>query len=292
MPVDLENDVEPMVFGLDKGYIDAHVHLWTDDFSKYPLASGFTPADLAVRRFMPADILAKAKRNGVQRVVLVQMSYYGFDNSLMLDAIARYPSRFRGIAVIDVDAKEPGETMRRLAGSHVRGFRIMALDPAARPLDRAGLKKMFQCGATENLAMCFLTSPEFLPGIGSLCDEFPETPVVIDHMARIGMDGTIRSNDVDALCRLAKYPRTMVKISAFYALGRKQPPHDDLAPLIHSLVTAFGPSRLMWASDAPFQLMHESYRDSIGLVREWLPFLSSSDKDEILRGSAEKLFFR
>lgn len=281
-----------MLFGFDNGYVDAHVHLWTDDFSKYPLAPGFRPSDLAVRSFMPRDILAKARRNSVGRVVLVQMSYYGFDNSLMLDAIKHYPSRFRGIAVIDVDQKRPAEMMRRLARSGVRGFRVLALDSAARPLDRTGLKTMLACGGSENLAICFLTSPEFLPGIGSLCAQFPETPIVIDHMARIGMNGATRSSDIEALCRLAKHPRTMVKISAFYALGRKSPPHDDLAPLIRSLVTAFGPSRLMWGSDSPFQLMHETYHDSIDLVRKRLPFLSAADKDEILQGSAERLFFQ
>jgi len=281
-----------MRFGFDNGYVDAHVHLWTDDFSKYPLAPGFRPSDLAVRSFMPRDILAKAQRNSVGRVVLVQMSYYGFDNSLMLDAIKYYPSRFRGIAVIDVDQKRPAEMMRRLARSGVRGFRVLALDSAARPLDRTGLKTMLACGGSDNLAICFLTSPEFLPGIGSLCAQFPETPIVIDHMARIGMNGAIRSSDVEALCRLAKHPRTMVKISAFYALGRKRPPHDDLAPLIRSLLTAFGPSRLMWGSDSPFQLMHETYHDSIDLVRKRLPFLSAADKDEILQGSAERLFFQ
>jgi predicted TIM-barrel fold metal-dependent hydrolase len=280
-----------MQLGFNNGYIDAHVHLWTDTFSKYPLASGFKPSDLAVRRFMAGDILSRARRNAVQRVVLVQMSYYGFDNSLMLDVIARYPSRFRGIAVID-DQKDPPEMMRRLARYHVRGFRVVALEPAAKPLDRPGLRKMFACGGSANLAICFLTSPEFLPGIGSLCAQFPEAPVVVDHMARIGINGAIRSSDVDALCRLAKYPRTMVKISAFYALGRKRPPHDDLAPLIHRLFNAFGPSRLMWGSDSPFQLISETYHDSIALLSERLPFLSTTDKDEILCRSAERLFFR
>ncbi len=281
-----------MGLGLDNGYIDAHVHLWTDDFSKYPLAPGFKRSDLAVRRFTARNILAAAQPNSVQRIVLVQMSYYGFDNRLMLDTIARYPSRFRGIAVIDVDQEDPAEMMRRLSRSGVRGFRIVAVDPRAKPLDAPGLKRMFACGARENLAMCFLTGPELLPGIGALCAQFPQTPVVIDHMARIGMNGSVRSRDVDALCGLAKYPRSMVKISAFYALGRKRPPHDDLAPLIQALHGAYGSSRLMWGSDSPFQLMHETYRDSITLVRDRLPFLSNVDKEQILRGSAERLFFR
>ena len=37
------------------------------------------------------DILHHAKPNGVSRVVLVQMSYYGYDNSYMLEAVRRRP---------------------------------------------------------------------------------------------------------------------------------------------------------------------------------------------------------
>ena len=281
-----------MLFESKTSFIDAHVHLWTDDFSKYPLASGFKPSDLAVRRFMAKDILAQAQSNGVDRVVLVQMSYYRFDNTLMLDAIAQFPKYFRGIAVIDADQANPADTMRRLARLGVRGFRISAADPAAKPLEKLGLQEMFGCGARENLAMCFLTGPELLPGIDRLCEKFPDAPVIIDHMGRIGMDGRIHSGDVDEICRIGRHRRAMVKVSAFYALGRKRPPHDELAPLIRSLHGAYGAARLMWGSDSPFQLMHETYRDSITLVRDRLPFLSTTDKEQMLRGTAEAFFFR
>ncbi len=280
-----------MLFGPKNAFIDAHVHLWTDDFSKYPLAKGFKPSDLAVRRFVAKDILAQAERNEVERVVLVQMSYYGFDNSLMLDSIAQYPGRFRGIAVIDAERPDVADTMGRLSKSGVRGFRIVAIDAAAKPLESQGLQRMFAVGARSDLAMCLLTGPDMLAGIDRLCAKFPDTPVVIDHMGRIGMTGVIEPKDVDALCRLARHRRTMVKVSAFYALGRKRPPHDELLPLIHRLYGAFGPSRLMWASDCPFQLAAETYRDSITVVRDRLPFLTSADKDQMLRRTAESLFF-
>jgi hypothetical protein len=35
-----------------------------------------------------------------------------------------------------------------------------------------------------------------------MCAKFPETPVVIDHLARIRADGEIRPADVRALCAL------------------------------------------------------------------------------------------
>jgi predicted TIM-barrel fold metal-dependent hydrolase len=154
-----------------------------------------------------------------------------------------------------------------------------------------GLAKMFRCGAADRLALCLLVNPTDLQAVGLLCEHFPETPVIIDHMARIGRDGPIREFEIDALCALARYPEVKVKISAFYALGNRTAPHLDLAPLIKRLVEAFGSRRLMWGSDSPFQLESETYEDGISLVCERLEFLSEEDKDWILRRTALETFF-
>ncbi|MBZ5516766.1 MAG: amidohydrolase [Acidobacteriia bacterium] len=124
------------------------------------------------------------------------------------------------------------------------------------------------------------------------CERFSDTPVIIDHLARIGVNGGIRDSDVKALCLLAQHPNVRVKVSAFYAPGARKPPHLDLAPLIKHVYEAYGPKRLMWGSDSPFQLINETYEDSISLVRDRLSFLSHDDRDWMLRRTAEEFFFR
>jgi hypothetical protein len=48
----------------------------------------------------------------------------------------------------------------------------------------------------------------------------------------------------------------------------------------------------MWASDSPFQVIGgHGYRDSIELVRQRLDFLTPSDRDWLLRRTAEQTFF-
>ena len=42
-----------------------------------------------------------AEPAGVAKVNLIQISFYGFDNSFMLDTIAQDPEKFVGTAVID-----------------------------------------------------------------------------------------------------------------------------------------------------------------------------------------------
>jgi predicted TIM-barrel fold metal-dependent hydrolase len=276
-------------------YIDAHVHVWTPDTERYPLAPGFKKEDMKPASFTPEELFRHARPAGVGRINLIQMSYYGFDNSFMLDMIAKHPDVFVGTAVIDPYAKEPELLMEQMAKRGVRAFRIhpkLSQEPIARWLRPEGFVKMFVAGARQNQALAFLIGPDGLPEVDRMCAEHPNTPVIIDHLARIGVDGAVRPQDVDALCRLARHKKVMVKIGAFYALGKKQPPYTDLAPLIERTVKAFGPERCMWESDCPFQVQAgHTYQDSIDLVRTRLEFLSAADREWILGKTAEKFFF-
>ncbi|HEY1599360.1 MAG TPA: amidohydrolase family protein [Pirellulales bacterium] len=273
--------------------IDAHVHVWTPDTIKYPLSAGYRREEMLPPSFTPEQLIAQMRPCGVGRVVLVQMSFYGFDNAYMLDTIKRFPGIFSGIAVIDDSAARPQDEMRRLQRLGVRGFRIYARNmPVDRWLDGAGMAAMWEYGAKEHLAMCCLVNPADLPAIDRMCEKYPDTPVVVDHFGRVGMSGEIRDADVAQLCRLARHRQTHVKVSAFYALGKKTPPYTDLAPMVRRLVEAFGPQRLMWATDCPYQVQGENtYRDSIELVRSRLDFLSPEDRQWLLRKTAALVFF-
>ncbi len=275
------------------GPIDAHVHVWTPDTQQYPLAPGFRRDEMKPPSFTPEELFSHAKPCGVARVVLIQMSFYGFDNSYMLDTMRRFPGVFSGVAVIDDNAKEPQTAMRRLAKSGVRGFRIYPRNmPVDRWLDGDGMKAMWKCGGEEGLAMCHLVNPEALPAIAQMGRKYSDTPIVIDHFARIGVDGQIHETDLENLCQLAKNPRAHVKLSAFYALGKKQAPYVDLIPMIRRLLDAYGPERLMWATDCPYQVQQgHTYADSIALIRDRLDFLSAGDRAWLLRKTAEQVFF-
>jgi predicted TIM-barrel fold metal-dependent hydrolase len=275
-------------------FIDAHSHIWTPDVGHYPLAKGFTVADMKPPSFTAEQLLGHCRPAGVGRVNLIQMSFYEFDNSYMLDMIKLYPERFVGTAIVDPLGPHPDEAMRALLPKGVRAFRIApnySKLPPARWLEPPGYAAMFAAAAETGQALSCLINPDAFPEVDRMCRKFPETPVIIDHLGRIGVDGEIRPADVEALCALARHPRMYVKVGAFYALGKKTPPYDDLAPLIHSTVQAFGANRCMWESDCPFQVDNHRYIDSVALIRDRLDFLSKEDRDWLLRKTAEGLLF-
>ena len=276
---------------------DAHSHIWPPDVDKYPLAPGQTKKDLDPPGFTDEELLKVARPEGVGRVVLIQHSvYHLWDNAYLLDAVKRQPKSFRAQGMVDDHKPDPGAAMKKLFPLGVTGFRITPFvrpkDEQSKWLDTPGMAEMWTTAAETRQAMCPLVNPADLPRIDAMCAKHPDTPVVVDHFGRVGADGEVRETDVKALCALARHPHAHVKVSAFYALGKKKPPYDDLVPMIRRLVDAFGPKRLMWASDSPYQLQGgNTYAASIGLVRDRLDFLSKADREWLLAKTAETVFF-
>src|SRR4051794_33837267 len=131
-------------------YIDAHSHVWTPDVGHFPLAGGFTVADMAPKSFTAEELLAVCRPAGVGRVNLIQMSYYEFDNSYMLDVIRLYPDRFVGTAIVDPLGRDPGRAMRDLLPKRVHAFRIQPKYGKVSPerwLEPAGYRAMFATAA-------------------------------------------------------------------------------------------------------------------------------------------------
>jgi predicted TIM-barrel fold metal-dependent hydrolase len=275
-------------------YIDAHSHVWSPEVERWPLAKGQTKADLKPLSFTPEELLALAEPERVGRVVLIQHSvYHAFDNRYLVDCARRMPGRFSIVGMIDDRGPHPDAKLRELLPQGVRGLRITPRIGGPQWLEGPGMEALWKCGAETGQAMCCLIDASNLPQVAAMCERHPATPVVIDHFARVGVDGTIREADIVALCNLAKHKRVSVKLSAYYALGQKQPPYQDLIPLIRRVVDAFGMERCMWASDAPYQVQPpHTYAASIALIRDLLSGLSVGDKEWLLTKTAERVFFR
>jgi predicted TIM-barrel fold metal-dependent hydrolase len=271
------------------GYIDAHSHIWTTDVKHFPLAPGKTVADLKPRSFTPETLIALGKTEGVTRHVIISHGpYYSYNNDYLIYAAKKFPGVFAIVGAMDPALDRIPARMVDNRKLGITGYRILPNNNTDW-LQARVMQTMWRTGAAERIAMCPLIDPKYVAGLGPMCEKFPDTPVVIDHCARID---TRHETELNDLCALAKHKNVHVKISAFYAFGKKQPPYDEQIPKVKRLFEAFGPHRLMWASDCPYQLGGENtYAASIALVRDRLDFVTAEDKQWLLRRTAEKVFF-
>ena len=293
------DQTEPAVDLKKHPYIDAHSHIWSPETDKWPLANGKAKKDLDPPSFTPEELLKLAHAVGVGRVVLIQHTlYHGYDNTYLLDAAKAHPGVFAVTGMVNDTKPEPGKAMRELHKKGVKAFRItsrpgIGASGGENWLSGPGLTEMWTTAAETGQVMACLIDAKDLPGVNAMCAKNPQTTCVIDHFARIGVDGTVHEEDLKQLCALAKHKKTYVKLSAYYALGKKTPPYLDLAPMIRRLLDAFTPDRCMWASDAPYQTQGDNtYSASIELIRDKLDFLSAGDKEKLLRKTAEGVYFK
>jgi predicted TIM-barrel fold metal-dependent hydrolase len=262
--------------------------------AKYPLTGKQTVDDLKPGSFTAEELLELAGRHGVGRVVLIQhRPYHGYDNSYITDSIAKFPSRFSGVACMEANHPHPDTEMDRLHQLGIRGFRIRPGEGGTDLWkDSAGMCAMWAHAAKQGTSICPLIDPADLGQVHDMCTKFPDTRVVIDHFARVGIRGTIEADELKALTVLSKHKHIFVKISAYYALGAKQPPHTELLPMIHQMLDAYGSQRLMWGSDSPYQTVDpNTYADSLKLLTVYARNLTPEQRGQLLSGTAEKVFF-
>lgn len=280
------------------GYIDAHTHVWSDDLARYPLGSWAKPADMKPPTFTANEFLAIARPHGVTRAVLIQHApLHGYDNSYILDCAREHPGLFSVVAMINERTPGLRKRLSNLRDAGARGIRIGPTKHADRTLNpdppnwlkADGMRALWKHAADLKVAICPLIGPGFLASLDPMCEANPETVVVIDHFAHIDMT---KPETVTALTRLTRHRNVHVKVSGFYKFADKRAPYGDLTPMVRRMIDAFGPSRLMWASDCPYQLNNgNNYADAIALIRDEIDSLSVGDRTAILRDTAAKVFF-
>ena len=242
---------------------DCHVHIYED---RYPLAptATFKPPHAPVAAYREVQ-----RALGLQRVVLVQPTGYGADNTCLLVALAQLGGDARGIAVVNPGVSDA--ELARLHAAGVRGIRFMLLG-AAGPLswdDLAPLaERIVTLGWTVNLQF---DGREF-PRRSALIDSLPGK-VVIDHIGRFVEPVTTSDPAFKALQAVLDKAQRWVKLSGAYETSKLgAPDYADVAPLARALALSH-PQSCLWASNWPHPNRNPVPRDAdmLALLEAWVP---------------------
>jgi predicted TIM-barrel fold metal-dependent hydrolase len=100
-------------------WIDAHTHAFVRGL-KLAVDARYAPTYDASWQ----TLLKLAEANGVDRTVLLQPSFLGYDNSYLFDALKAAPQRFRGVPWISPSVETRPEEWEEMARIGVRGRAI------------------------------------------------------------------------------------------------------------------------------------------------------------------------
>ncbi len=272
----------PANFAVPAGACDCHVHVF-GPASRYPHVA--TP-----HYSLPDGDLGQLQRMAsalqLRRFVIVQPSFYGTDNSCMLDALDQAGDRARGVAMVHEDFSD-----EEIAALHTRGVRALRLDLFRRSGDpTAALIEYVERSIRRTRGLGwhiqFYTPGwvvrNLLPYLAEL-----ESAFVIDHMGyMLESDGLTRA-DFDRLVKVIAGGQGWIKLSAPYRLA-KDGDFERLRPLAAALVEA-APERIVWGSDWPH--IPEGGMDTGGLLNllaAWIP--DAEARERILVSNPSKLF--
>ena len=236
----------PVNFDVPRDSCDCHTHVFGDP-KRFPFFDGrtYTPESASA-----AELQKMHRALHVDRVVIVQPSVYGTDNSCTLDAIRQIGPTARGVAVIGAQTTET-----QLDEMHRRGIRGIRINLETSGIeDPSVAKQHFKAGAAvmkrrHGWHIQIYTS---LGLIAALKDEVSASPVpvVFDHFGGLQAADGPHQAGLDALLALVQSGKAYVKLSAPYRVSKLAPNFPDVAPFAKALV-ATNPARMLWGTDWP-----------------------------------------
>ena len=254
------------------GAWDSHAHVFgpADKFPYTP-GRGYTPPDAPAEKFV-----ALLDHNGCAQGLVVQGNAHGYDNRVVLDALARYPRRLRGVAI--TDTRIAPETLRDWHKLGMRGlrFHLMAQKPGY--VRGVGLdvfevfrKTMAELGWVMQIFCDWQVMGEMAPTLREIARDMP---VIVDHYMMMPAARGVNEPNFQALLKLVGDGHVHVKVSAPYRVSTQFPDYAD-ARALHAALVAANPERLMWGSDWPHPSIAAGVMPDDGhlldLLFDWTP---------------------
>jgi len=265
--------------------IDSHVHLFLPEFAYHPNASYRPPAHPL------SDYLAFLKHAPVEHVVVVHPEPYQDDHRILAYVFGHEPSPlfFKSTCLFDpIDPQTP-ERMAALSRQYpgrIVGMRIHEIHKPGTPpatagpikdrdFQHPGMRNVFLAARQLKMVIQFHFIPCYAPQISVLAREFPDVPLVLDHLAR-AHEGS--AAEVDQVMLLGKLPNVYMKYSGPYA--------GDVA-LARRAFDAFGPDHMtcgyVGMNAGEYQKWSADFERAFGS-------LGATDRATLRVGTAKRLF--
>ena len=275
-------------------FIDIHPHIISDDADKYSRVPLFgVQSDWSRDRPVTIEgLIAAMDDAGVDKAAIVQSSTcYGYDNSYLVDAVAKHPGRFTAVGSVDVAQPDAPERIRHWVGRGVSGLRLFtggstaAFDPSS--LDDPGTFPTWQLCGELGLSMSIQTDPSGLAQVAGLAKRFPKVNIVLDHLGRPDVTDGAPYKKAASLFGLAPFENIFLKLTPriFGDVKRGQASAETFFPRV---VQVFGANRLAWGSNFPAS--EGKLTQNLATARERLACLSSEDQAWIFAKTAQRLY--
>lgn len=297
--------------------IDAHVHLvqtiagtgasgalraigggrvMYDDGASFQMI----PPEMGEDQVTPEAVLAVMDAHQVEKAVLLQGNFAGFQNLYSYEAARRYPNRFLAAASYDPFCLR-SEGIRRHFFEEL-GIRVVKFEVSTGsglmsnhgilPLDGEVMEREYAYADEHGLIFVIDigklgSDSSQIPALRRAIMRHPSMTFVVCHLLapKQGMEGDMR----EGLCQL-KLPNVWFDLASLPNNLRDTPPFDQARYFTHAAMDIVGADRLIFGTDMPFNLCSATYQSLVDCVLEDQR-LSLAQKQAILYDNANRVFF-
>lgn len=271
--------------------IDSHQHFWKYDPAR---EAWITDAMSVLRRdFLPKDLAPECEANGIDATITVQADQSENETLFLLDLADRNTKVAGVVGWVDFCSPQVAERLRFFSRyEKLCGFRHIAqAEPDERFLVGDNFVKGIACLREFRFTYDILIYPKQLPAALELVAKLPKQQFVIDHLAKPEIKTNSSTSWAAHMRSIAKNPNVYCKLSGLVTEADwRQWKKEDFKPYLDVVFDAFGPERLMFASDWPVCLLAASYQQVKQIVENYLKGHSLEEKEKIFGGNAIRFY--
>jgi L-fuconolactonase len=273
--------------------VDAHHHIWDLSVRDQPWTHDMPGLH---RSFDFAELAPQLVADGIDHTVVIQTVATAEETPELL-AFARIEPMIAGVVGwVDLEAANVAERIAGLrelpGGDRLVGIRHQVQqerDP--RWLCRSDVMRGLGHVAEAGLSYDLLIVPDQFPAAIETAAENPALRFVLDHGGKPAIAAGGYRQWCEHISALAELPNVAVKASGL--VTEADPDHwtrADIEPYLRTMITEFGPDRVMFGSDWPVCTVAGGYHAVTELLQQSIHDLSDPEQESIFAGTARNWY--
>lgn len=269
--------------------IDAEVHFW-----KYGKATGsmlIRNNKMLHQDYLPSGIALNLQRNQVDACITVAAEPAEVETRFLAELALTHPVIRGVIGWIDLNEKNAADKMEELSSyTAIKGFKLDASGEDFSPPGEGVMQALARHNYVVDLK---LSSHTNTPQLNDLIRSSPDQHFVLEQCGNPDAKQPPATAWIQQIVQLAKNQNLACKVSGLFTLSAwKSWKPADFYPFLDILFEAFGPNRLLYASDWPFILLSGSYVQWKSLLEKYTEQMKEEERENFFGKNAARWYLR
>lgn len=270
--------------------IDTHVETWNFNF---PFNHPENPRLNVTIEAPIENQVEQMKEFGVDRAVLINPRYYGWDNSYVANCIKRFPELFVGHGLLNPLDPRIANNLRYWVKEH--GFSGMRFSPIYHPkstwLNSKEHYPLWREAEKLGVVFNFYIAPHQMPMLEDMAGRFPGVKIIVDHAGKPDLTSDDVWTEWKKMFRLKKFSHVWISQNGPYEMSQiKEYPYEDTWPFYKAVYEEFGAEQMVWGTGYPGPRWELPMDKELEFVYKYCDWYSDEDLELLMGENALRIW--